>query len=409
MLGGRIIGEGEDGCVSTGPVWPCASGSSTLKQSIDPMDPRYVSKIVSKTDKEDEYILAANRILGPELSAIHLVQLKESCAPANSFNPPSDLESPAYKASKESLIAWTKKKEACDSLKQDIIQGRSIASKHKLMYISKYPMTLDQWANGLTTTGIPLQSVYAAIPPFIRILQKLIQGKEQLINLDLHAGNIFVRPQGKQLQFGLADFGRCLLRQPVSGNDPLFFGKYLCENTAVYELYASYNQIPLEARLLNFCYVKRLEHLPPGEFLRSWVSDPHVIEHQKTDVLLYDHTKVMEQLRMKPIFIATIETIQSISRKLRASPTPIPITQALTSNEKTFLDYMITRYSIISPINIIGSICLLAKADATHFIAFVKRAIMAPYLQTGSSLAAAFSSIQRADMGIVWSDVVNGR
>lgn len=381
------------------------------------MDPMYVSKIVEKTDDESEYIRAAHRILGNEYSQ-YIVDLKGECAPANAYNPPPRGQEMALQSGKTSLLTWNKKDEACDMLKQRVVQGKSITSNHKIMYISKYPMTLDDWAHTKNpsisyTAGIP-----AAIPVFIHVLQKLFQNSsEQLINLDLHAGNIFVRLD-RGIQFGIADFGRCLLRQHVTGSGVLFYGKYLCENTAIYDLYASYNQIPLEARFLNFCYKKQIEHLSPGEFIRTWLLDRQVIEHQqKEDAILYKHKVLLDFLLTKHLFINMIETIQDISRKLRTNSTnPTLLTQSLSTNEKTVLEFIITRHAIISPMNILASVLMIAMPHVqgttqgtTHLIEFVRRAMISPYVQVGSSLADAVTSVQRADMGIIWSDIVRGR
>ena len=229
-----------------------------------------------------------------------------------------------------------------------------------------------------------------------------------MINIDLHAGNIFVSSY-TALQFGIADFGHSLLRQHITGSGVLFFGKYLCEYIAIYTLYSDYIQIPIEARLLNYCYMKHLEHKTPGEFIKSWLHDPDVIRHQKQlpDSILANHVDTMTNLLTSPIFIAMIESIQGISRKLSLTPkNPTQITRALSANDKVVLEFIITRYGLISPINVIASVCSMAKINTTTLSTFITAAIEAPYLQTGSSLASALTSVQGADLGILWADIV---
>ena len=47
----------------------------------------------------------------------------------------------------------------------------------------------------------------------------------------------------------------------------------------------------------------------------------------------------------------------------------------------------------------------------THLTTFIKKAIMAPYLQEGSSLQLdkALTTLQSANLGILWSDIVSGK
>lgn len=403
QTGGRIIGEGEDGCVLSEPMWPCAKDSTG--KIPDSLNSHYVSKIVSKSDSESEYIKAAARILGPELSAIYLVQLKGECSPASDTRHPSSLDSKAFQNAKAAVLQWPNPNQACGKLKVELQKDKNMGD-HKVMVLNKYPMTLNQWGHTVNTTQT---QVLNAIPQFISILQKLFQNSsEQLINIDLHAGNIFVSSY-TALQFGIADFGHSLLRQHITGSGVLFFGKYLCEYIAIYTLYSDYIQIPIEARLLNYCYMKHLEHKTPGEFIKSWLHDPDVIRHQKQlpDSILANHVDTMTNLLTSPIFIAMIESIQGISRKLSLTPkNPTQITRALSANDKVVLEFIITRYGLISPINVIASVCSMAKINTTTLSTFITAAIEAPYLQTGSSLASALTSVQGADLGILWADIV---
>ena len=406
--GGRIIGEGEDGCVLSEPMWPCTKGTHAILP--DPRDPRYVSKIVDRSDDESDYIRAAIRILGPELSLTHIVQLKGECPPASNEHPPSSQDSNVFHNAKAAVLKWQNPEQACGKLKQELKGHSDITLSHTVMYLSKYPMSLSDWGAQIHSIKSS-NDLLIAIPQFITVLQKLYQTSfEQLVNIDLHAGNIFVRPSHKGIKLGVADFGHCLYRQNVTGSGILFFGKYLCEYTAIYSLYSDYIQIPLEARLLNFCYKKKLEYTTPNEFIQTWLRDPDVIKHQKElpDSILIDHTNHMTTLLTKPLFIAMIESIQDISRKLHLNPSnPRGITLSLSANEKIVLEYIITRYGLISPINVISAVCNSnQKIRDIPFDTFITSAIDAPYIQTGSSLPSVLASIQGADLGILWADTV---
>ncbi len=81
MLGGKVIGEGVDGCIFTNSMWPCESGSTNVPDS---KDKKYVSKIVSIEDTESENLKMAARLIGPELSKKYLAGLHGECKPANS-------------------------------------------------------------------------------------------------------------------------------------------------------------------------------------------------------------------------------------------------------------------------------------------------------------------------------------
>lgn len=145
--------------------------------------------------------------------------------------------------------------------------------------------------------------------------------------------------------------------------------------------------------------------------MRAWQTDKLTIEHNGLkDAILYANKEVMDLLLTKPLFINMVEVLQVISRKLKQyEKDPTGLTQSLSQNEKTVLEFLITRYAIVSPINMIASVCMIASLNPIALIEFVKRAMIAPYIQVGSSLSAAVESVQGADMGIVWSDITRGR
>jgi hypothetical protein len=85
MLGGKIIGEGVDGCILSRPMWPCATNSLSHMQ-VNSMSEKYVSKVVSINDKETDNLKIAARILGPDLSSRYIAGLEGECSPADKIH-----------------------------------------------------------------------------------------------------------------------------------------------------------------------------------------------------------------------------------------------------------------------------------------------------------------------------------
>ena len=415
QYGGKILGEGVAGCVLTAPSWPCVKGSSDAPSVSDPS---VVSKLVPSSDTESIYLKAAARILGPELSKRYLAGLRGECRPANATHPPNETNAAALKVDTEAVVG-SKTSGACKTLKQALISKKGITEDHTLMFISRYPMTLEEWATSLKPmTRVNLVSLLHTIPTFLSILQRLVQDQnEQLVHIDLHSNNIFVRPlQNNQIELGISDFGQCFTRnysKPETSAE--FFGGYLCNFVAKYSYYYGYRQVPMEARLLNFCYKRNADTLALSEFVSLWLKD--CLPHQKGDfdIVMMNLVKFTTYLMKKKLFIEMLEQIQSISKKMRLYPnSPSQITQALTSLEKVVVSYIMTRYTVVYPINSILEISLIitnnTKPPLTDSIEiktvseFLRRAIMAPYDQDGSSLSGALTAIQDADMGIIWSD-----
>ena len=417
MRGGKILGEGVAGCVLTAPSWPCVTGSSDVPSVSDPS---VVSKIVPSSDTESRYLKVAARILGPELSKRYLAGLRGECSPANASHPPNQTNAVALKLDTEALVK-SNTTGACKKLKQALTSKKGITEGHKLMFISRYPMTLEEWATSLKPMNqSSLISLLHAIPMFLSVLQRLVQDqKEQLVHIDLHSNNIFVRPlQGGQIELGISDFGQCFTRDYSKAETSVeFFGNYLCNFVAKYTYYYGYRQVPLEARLLNFCYKRNADTLTLQEFVSAWLKE--CLPHQKGDfdIVMMNLTPWMTSLMKKKLFIEMLEQIQSISRKMRLySTNPRQLTDVLTPLEKVLLSYVMTRYTVVSPLNSILEICLIIANNAKPPLLkesnelkivseFLRRASMAPYDQDGSSLSVALTSIQGADMGVVWSDV----
>lgn len=424
MKGGRIIGEGVDGCVISEPLWPCAASAPKDGQIPDGSNKSAVSKIVQKTDTESVFLEAAARILGQQLSSIYLAGMRGKCSPANDMNPPNVEKGSDYKESVDALQSWERKGQACEDLQKTFKKG--ITASHKLMYISRYPSNLNEWLNKLHERQIPfkpiIKAVNQAVPPFIDILQKFYQHpSEELINLDLHHFNIFVRAAGQNVQFGVSDFGRSLLRQrsdPISSKK--FIIDYLKEHVK-FTMYSDYKQVPFEARLLNFCYKMSLDNADPSMVLKQWMNDPMVNQYATYtgDIIILNRHLYAKYLLTRPSFIQMIEKLQSISKKIRWS-------QALLSDETAVIEFILTRYMAISPfITILEQLSyyspelrsLIISISQGHFnrspkpetelyylVEYLNRVILAPYSST-TPLVQSLKSLEAANAGLVWSDV----
>jgi len=413
MLGGKIIGEGVDGCVSKTPMWPCVAGTEGIPS---PDDTHYVSKIVSNKDTEPELLKMAAELLGPDLSSKYLAKLQGECKPANPLNPPSQKNAASMAQTKANIQAWQRKGQACGDIKKKLELGINISKDSKILILSKYPNTMSGWAVELQTSPKPyltvLQGVEKAIPKFILILQKLYQGSSQLIHLDLHTGNIFVK--FRPLEFGIADFGRCVFRRSNLDAAETFYGAFLIDNVSnMIPFYSGYSQVPFESRLLSFCYKKNMDAVNPVVLVKAWENDPDVINDSNgsCDVVVFNRATLINNLLKRILFIAMVETIQSICRKLRLyKGSSGSLFQSMKPVEKKAVEFILTRYSIISPINTITEELMhvypVESFRSNSLVTFLMKAIQAPYDQDGSSLIGAIESVQAADLGILWSDTV---
>jgi len=431
MEGGAVLGEGVDGCVLSKPLWPCAESAHKSGKIPRGNSDSVVSKVVKDSDTESVYLEAAARILGPQLSEIYLAGLIGKCKPANSANPPSSDKMGNYKISLESVKTWPNKGQACEELSKHIKSGKGVTSTHKIMYISRYPSNLHEWLSNISSHNIPfkqlMKSINPAIYPFINIMQKFYQNpRDELINLDLHHFNIFIRATGDKVQFGISDFGRCLLRQR---NDPASSKKYIVDylkEHIKYSMYSDYKQVPFEARILSYCLKKGFDNMDPALLINNWIHDPSVYEYASYtgDIVILNRAIYGEFLLTRPLFIQMVETLQSISKKIRANQL-----ESLSQTESFVIEYILTRCMAISPFITIleqlsyyspelkGQIIDITKAefagkprpesDLRYLTGFINRLILGPYSST-SSLSQAVSSIQAADLSVVWSDVVRG-
>jgi hypothetical protein len=317
----------------------------------------------------------------------------------------------------------SKKEQACESLKDKIIKGKNISRNSKVMIIAKYDSSVDGWvSNSKKPYTYMLKDIEKAIPQFIFILQKLYQGnQENLIHFDLHTGNIFMRSLKVGIELGLADFGRCVFRR--HGEDPsmTFYGEYLIEHVSTNEFFSGYAQVPFEARLLNYCYRKNMDNVSPSLLVKQWENDPTLKMDSagSTDTVTVNRSSIVSYLLKHVLFISMVENIQSISRKLRNNINDhLALYKSLSVNEKIVVDFILSRYNILSPFNAICE-ALMGKYKQPLFdikgrasntiVEYIVLSILSPYLQDGSSLAKALSTTQGADMRILWSDITRGR
>ena len=438
MKGGRILGEGVDGCVFSEPLWPCAAGSKVTGQIPSGSDKSVVAKIVKKDDIESVYLTAANRILGPELSKLYLAGLRGSCSPANDSHRPESTRKTDYIHDKKALEAWKDPDQACEDLKGDI-EDNGITLTHKVMYISRYPSTLEEWVETIKSRSIPVNYIVGrvnlAIPPFLSVLQRFYKNStEELINTDLHHKNIFIRVTNNNLQFGISDFGRCLLRtrsDPASNFEYFYMSLDTIKRIAQ-PIYIHFRQVPFEIRLLQYCYLKNMEHQSPLLMINALMHDKDIIEYQKytNDIISINHHQYMEYLLESPVFIEMIEAMQGIVKKMRMKQMP-----ALSQKEQVIMEFIVTRYMAVSPIvTILEQLLYLSKSDElynelvkistarfsglsvptsgsgiSHIVEYINRIVLAPYATSGvrgSSLTDALSSVQSADLGLIWSDTL---
>ena len=443
MIGGGILGEGVDGCIVTKPLWPCASGKTSYGKEQSGFSDDVVSKIVKHGDVESVYLEAASRILGEEGALKYLAGIRGHCRPANDAHPPTQTKIPDYIESKKALIKYVGSEGmACGHLKEDLLTEKGISKTHTLMYISRYPITLYEWTNLIKKRGIQIRLVMTSInksmADFLGILQRFYKGRtEHLINIDLHHNNIFVRAQGSNIQFGIADFGRCILRQL---NDPLslptYISEYLNTNQIRYTIYTGYKQVPFEARLLDFCFKKGLEHEDPSVIVNAWLNDKNNIDYAESqyynDIIVLNMKPYVKYLLTRPLFIDMVEELIEISKKMRS---PATLANSLTRDEIALIEFITTRYMAMSPIvtildqlyNIDPKIKMEIKqitakrfsadrgADIRsqgsgiyYIVEYLTRLLIAPYTGRGSSLSAALSSVRSIDLSTLWTDIVSG-
>jgi len=444
MEGGAIIGEGAEGCVTAQPLWPCAADRKQEGQIPQGSNATVVGKLVDKHDSEHIYLEAAREILGTELSLKYLAGIRGMCSPANDQHPPSKDKLGELKQSKDALLKWgAADKLACSQLKNTILKN-GITDKYNLMFISRYPSTLEQWIETVDKKNIPkpfiVKAINNAIPPLLDVLQKFYHHPTiELINMDLHHKNIFIRAKGSNLQFGISDFGQCYFRRhDDEASASKYFTDYLQRFfTVQLPMYYRFRQIPFETRLIDFCFKKNLENHDPGQLINSFVNDPNVKQYQASsnDIIAINLDIYCAFLMKKPLFIQAVEMIQNICKKIRKMK--MGENYEFTSlDEFVYLDFCMTRFLAIAPlVTILEQTLFLSddmynqvkqisietihptdkstiKKTGIYFLTeYINRMILAPYSGSlqGSSLIASIHSIVAVDLTLVWADIVAGR
>ena len=419
MLGGRVLGEGVDGCILSEPMWPCSANTAS-QTTVNSRDPHFVSKIVSTKDEELKNLKIVNQILGPEITSRYIIGLQGQCKPADKLHPASPKNTKSVVNAEKALISWPSEGKACSSYKNMITKGKSISESSTLLIVPKYDMTFSGFVNKVNK---PFNDIILlidnAVPGIMNILQQLFHNpRAQLINIDLHAENIVVKRVNKGIEIGLADFGRCVFRLNGVDSSKSFYCRLLIDYVARIDFFCGYSQTPFEVRLLNYCYRKNMENASPSVLLESWVNDKDIVSDStgSTDLIQANRHRMVSYLLKRVLFIAMIEQIQSICRKLRVNPTHYSVLDnSLNATEKIALEFILTRYSILSPFNSMIQE-LMYKFNAplidkrgigtTNLIRFMILGILAPYDQEGSSLSKALTAVQGADMRILWFDVV---
>jgi hypothetical protein len=417
-----VLADGSDGCVFTKPSLPCAEGTEG-EIKIDPRNPNIVGKVVDVSDEEKKFLELANDILGKDLALKYLAGLQGSCNPANSSHPPKEDEKPLFNSSMKSLTQ-TMTRHACSKLKDKYLTRKNITSTHSLLFISRYPRTLEEWivhikANKLSIPSI-LQSVNQSMPDFIHVLQLFYKHPtKQLINLDLHHANIFVRTYDNSIQFGLSDFGRCIsVEGDMDSAIKLYLTRYQKQT-----IFSRFRQIPFEARLLNFIFKKNLETQPPSLILQSFMtnSDISVYSSYSNDFIIMNIQSLVTYLQKKVIFIEVIETLKTIVIKMKEQRLA-----DLSSLEKEVVWFILTRYMAVAPIITIAEqlmdlnnrtqiheyakrVCQeyldgnVSSHNSLYYpiLSFLTRILIAPYVTS-------LKSIEDADNVHFWNDIMAG-
>lgn len=419
MLGGRILGEGVDGCILSEPMWPCSANTAS-QVKVNSSDSHFVSKIVGTNDEEINNLKIVNQILGPEMSSRYIIGLHSQCKPADKFHPAAPKNIKSVVNAEKALISWQSDGKACSSLKNMISKGKNISTKSTLMIIPKYEMTFSGFIHKVNKPyNLVVQVIDAAVPQLMLVLQQLYQGSiGQLIHTDLHSENIVVKRLKNGIEFGLADFGRCVSRLNGVDSSNTFYCNFLIKYVAKIDFFCGYSQIPLEIRLLNYCYRKNMENVSPSVLMNGWINDKDVLSDStsSTDLIQVNRHRMVSYLLKRILFIAMIEQIQSICRKLRVNPIDYKaLDNSLNNTEKIVLEFILTRYSILSPFNsMIQELMykfnqpLIDKRGigTNNLIRFMMLGILAPYDQEGSSLSKALTVVQGADMRVLWFDVL---
>jgi len=188
MLGGRVLGEGVDGCILSEPMWPCSANTAS-QVKVNSRDPQFVSKIVSTNDEEINNLKIVNQILGPEMTSRYIIGLHSQCKPADKLHPPAPKNTRSVVNAEKALISWPEGTKACSSLKNMVTKGKNISTKSTLMIIPKYDMTFSGFIHKVNKPyELVVQVIDAAVPQLLVVLKQIYNGSiGLLIHTDLHS------------------------------------------------------------------------------------------------------------------------------------------------------------------------------------------------------------------------------
>jgi hypothetical protein len=423
--GNTKITEGVDGCVIIGKKVACSSNypenSSSEFNQIDKTN--IVSKIVlsSQGIKEYEITRLAGNLLGEKLSVYITKALGKPCKPASAINRNYKKKVNSLRLQEE--IETASVKYGCLPLQKKGEEGKwnEIPENFTVMYFSRYDMTFSQWViskyeekKGYIEI---LEEIYTAIPVFINVLQRLYINDQniKLIHLDLHTKNIFVKLN--PLGFGLSDFGNALFwtkgENKVSEMSKAF-EDYLIGYVSKVAFFPGYNQIPLEARLLSFCYQhpNSLYNGTAKELINTWMNDSTIhIANSKDPVI---HGKILiNNLILSPLFIQMTEKIISICKKLReyvkkGNQPQGELFKKFDEEEKNVISFLLTRYLVVSSINAITEEVINAYQQTikdNRLVNFIISGIKLPYTSTSKNitLSESLKEAQIFDFNKLWN------
>ena len=244
--GGRVLGAGQDGCVFSQDAWPC----ETDLAGYDPSDPTVVSKIVLKTDNEDEVIDIAKEILKD--SRQHIVQKIGTCVPEkydDSTTNSIKLRQMFDNKAEIDAMSNSGDNNACTQL-SDSVEEDDLKRYFKSIINNRYTDNLYHYILKHRADKDICTKILIAVPSFARALHKLAKNPGyKLINMDLHGGNIFVQEAAnKSIILGMADFGRCAVTKSRLHDLTNEVYKYVTEMNVAY----SFSCFPIHTRLFSF-------------------------------------------------------------------------------------------------------------------------------------------------------------
>jgi hypothetical protein len=131
-------------------------------------------------------------------------------------------------------------------------------------------------------------------------------------------------------------------------------------------------------------------------------------ENGFSDFIAFNRYSIITHLLTRILFISMVETIQAICKKIRLHEKNAKLLyNNMTDKERKVVEFILTRYSIIAPINtILQELILLydkKRVLGSKLARFLEKAILMPYDQEGSSLVPVLTTVQGSDLRVLWS------